>query len=236
MSKAARTAMFVWGCTVAAGASSDPVVQAFRFFEAVGGGDTEGILRALRPPEVSPGRRSRAIASLPETGELRPDRDERAKLAMLKDVLSFHERTDVFATIVVDVPQAAVALHDRTVLLISRPALRLVSGSELQAVVAHEIGHDYFWRDFEDMLASGDKSARQELELKCDGIAVLTLIVLKFDPAALTDALRKFTNFNAAIGATANVDGYPTLPQRQRFIRELRQRYGASQPTNRASR
>lgn len=214
---------------MAAGASSDPVVQAFRFFEALGGGDAGAILGALRPPQVSRGQRARAIASLPETGALRPDRDERAKLAILKDVLSFHERTEVFTITVVDVPQAAVALHDRTVLLISRPALSLVSDTELQAVVAHEIGHDYFWRDFEDMLTRGDKSGRQELELKCDGIAVLTLIVLGFDPAALTDALRKFTNFNAAIGATANVDEYPTLLQRQRFIKGLRRRYGASQ-------
>jgi hypothetical protein len=79
--------------------------------------------------------------------------------------------------------------------------------------------HDHFWRDFEDILARGDKSGRQALEQKCDGIAVLTLIVLEFDPAALTDALPKFSNFNAAIGATANVDEYPALPQRHRFIK-----------------
>jgi len=99
---------------------------------------------------------------------------------------------------------AAVALHQRAVLLISRPALRLLSGVELRALVAHEIGHDYFWREFEETLAHGDRRGRQELELKCDGIALLTLLALGSDPALLIEGLGKLTRFNEMLGATAN--------------------------------
>ena len=64
-----------------------------------------------------------------------------------------HDRAHVFQTKLIEVPQAVVALHHRTVLLISRAALELLSGAELQALVAHEVGHDYFWPEFERTLA-----------------------------------------------------------------------------------
>ena len=38
-------------------------------------------------------------------------------------------------------------------------------------------------------------------ELKCDGIAVLTLLALRLDPARLVDGLRKLTIFNEGFGA-----------------------------------
>src|SRR5262245_61577603 len=96
----------------------------------------------LRPAPANPADRSRAIAVLPLMGALRPDRDERTKLAVLERVPIYHEHAEVLDVKLIDVPQAAVALHQRAVLLISRPALRVVATSELQALVAHEIGHD----------------------------------------------------------------------------------------------
>jgi hypothetical protein len=119
---------------------------------------------------------------------------------------------------VIDVPQAAVALHQRAVLIISRPALRLLSGAELQAMVAHEVGHDFFWAEFERTLAQGDRRGRQELELKCDGIAILTLLVLRLDPVRLVDGLRKQGRYNDMLGANANAADYPPFQERQRFI------------------
>jgi hypothetical protein len=226
--RAALTALFVLGCVVA-DASSDPAVQALRFFESLASADGDAILVTLRPPPASPDDRARAIAVLPETGELSPDREERAKLAKIEKILSYHRRTEAFAIRLIDVPQAAVAIHQRAVLLISRPALRNLSPAELQALVAHEIGHDYFWRDFEDKVARGDKNGLQELELRCDGIAVLTLVALQLDPVTLTDGLRNLARFNDLIGATANADEYPSLGQRERFIKVFRMRQGVFQ-------
>ena len=205
-----------------------PAVKALRFFEALPTRDPTAVLDALRPLPVGPDERARALAVLPATGELRPDRAERAKLAMLEGVLTYHERWRVFETKVIDVPQAAVALHQRAVLLISRPALRLLSGAEVQALVAHEIGHDYFWTEFERIVADRDRRGRQELELKCDGIALLTLVALKLDPSSLGDGLRKQMRFNQMLGADANAADYPLLNERQRFITALRALAGDS--------
>ena len=100
------------------------------------------ILRKLRPSPISRDERARALAVLPAEGELPPDAKERAKLSALGALLVYHERQGLFDIKVIDVPQAVVGLHQRAVLLISRPALRLLSASELQAPVAHEIGHE----------------------------------------------------------------------------------------------
>jgi len=142
---------------------------------------------------------------------------------MLETVLGYHERAGVFETRVIDVPQAVVALHQRAVLMVSRSALRLLSSAELQALVAHEIGHDYFWADFGRTLHLGDSRGRQELELKCDGIAVLTLVALGLDTSLLTDGLHKQTQFNEMLGATANAGDYPPLHERQRFVKAVRE-------------
>jgi hypothetical protein len=202
--------------------SDRAAAQALRFFAALPTRSPDAVLRLLRPPPAGADERARALAVLPERGELRPDRHERAKLATFEDVLAYHDRAHIFETKLIDVPQAVVALHHRTVLLISRPALRLLSGAELQALVAHEIGHDYFWPEFERTLVRGDRSERQELELKCDGIAVLTLIALGLDLTRLADGLRKQARFNEALGANANAADYPRLEERQEFIMALR--------------
>ena len=201
-----------------------PGSNALRFFEAYPASDADALLRELRPPHVGPSDRLHALSVLPETGELHPDRDERAKLSLLDAVLLYHERARVFETKLIDVPQAVLALYERTVLLISRPALRLLSGAELQALVAHEIGHDFFWTDFEPTRTRHDGPGRQELELKCDGIAVLTLVALALDPNVLADALRKLTRFNEVLGVKADADEYPHLIERLRFVNALRYR------------
>jgi hypothetical protein len=199
-----------------------PASRALRFFQDARPGDPTSWLQALRPAAIRPDQRAQAIAILPETGELTPGPDEHAKLATVEAVLVYHKRAQVFETKLIDVPQAVVGLYARAVILISRPALRLVSAAELQALVAHEIGHEYFWADFQRTLERGDKRGRQELELKCDGIAVLTLIALGGNPAWLPAGLRKQLRFNEAIGAMANADEYPVLRDRERFINAVR--------------
>jgi hypothetical protein len=143
---------------------------------------------------------------------------------MIEPVLVYHERAHVFETKLIDVPQAAVVLHLRAVVLISRPALRLVSGAELQALVAHEIGHEYFWTDFEPTRSRRNRLGGQELELKCDGIAVLTLVALGLDSSLLIEAVRKLTQFNEMIGAATDADEYPQMSDREGFVNEFRDR------------
>ena len=48
-------------------------------------------------------------------------------------------------------------LHARMVLLISKSALDLTDTDELVALMAHELGHDYFWDAFAGAMRQGDQ-------------------------------------------------------------------------------
>jgi hypothetical protein len=119
------------------------------------------------------------------------------------------------------VPQAFVGLYWRSVLLISRSALSILSAAELQAIVAHEIGHEYFWETYLSARNRRDTATLQEIELKCDVIAVLTLDALGLDGGALGPAWRKLVRFNGRLAALANAHEYPTLAEREAFLRRL---------------
>jgi len=207
--------------SVVAQVPDSPASRAFRFFEALPPGDARTALAAFRPAPIAVADRARALATLPAEGELRPDAAEARKLASLESVLSYHDRLGVLVIKVIDVPQAAIGLCARSILLLSRHALRIVSADELQALVAHEMGHDFFWADHDRARARGDTQALQEVELKCDGIAALTMASLGLDADVLGSGVRKVTHANEAIGATANASGYPDLVERARFVREV---------------
>jgi predicted SprT family Zn-dependent metalloprotease len=58
-----------------------------------------------------------------------------------------------------------VGLHARSVVLISQRALHLLNADVLQAVVAHEIGHEYVWDEYQAALERKDARRLQELAL-----------------------------------------------------------------------
>jgi len=221
-------ALVVWCVVANASLSAEsrrrpdtPSDRALRFFERLSAINSGEVLRALRPAPLDVDARQGVLATLPSTGELNPSSTETEKLAQMKDVLVYHDRQHVFQTKVIDVRQAFVGLHARSVLLISRPALRLLSGTELRALVAHEVGHEYFWDDYAHARAARDASRLHEVELKCDGIGVLTLLELGLDPAPLGAGTRKLTRYNEEVGAMANEKAYPGLIERARFARDL---------------
>lgn len=201
--------------------AGSPSSRARHFFETLSAGDVGEPLEVIRPRRISPEDRARALASLPPEGELHPDAGEAAKLVSVVSVLRYHGREHVYETKLIDVPQAAVALHARAVLLISRNALGLLSEGELQAVAAHEVGHEFFWQEYERARQRPDAQALQELELKCDGIAALTLMALGLDPASLPSAVKKMIRFNERLGALRNADWHPSVSERKRFVRDL---------------
>lgn len=210
---------FVTETGISAQETDAPTAVALNFFAGVPHGDIGTALRSLRPPQISLAERTRALALLPNKGELEPNGAERCKLATLEAVLKYHERSNMEIK-VVDLPYAAIAIHQRAVLLVSRLALRLLSAGELQAAVAHEIGHEYFRSDYErtDTLPA---ASRQTIELKCDGIAALTLLALGLDVSGLNSAMKRIIKFNRSIGITTDEAGYPTLRERAIFVRSL---------------
>ena len=164
---------------------------------------------------------TRSSPPLPKEGELRPRPDELAKIDAARPVLQYHWRADVVTFKVIDVGHAFIGLHARSVLLASRDALSVVSSAEFAALVAHEIGHDYMWQEYRSAMNRKDYKKMQELELRCDGIAVLTLRRVGIDPENLVSAIQKVTRFNQLRDAVASSARYVSLKERVRFIRTI---------------
>jgi Zn-dependent protease with chaperone function len=117
-------------------------------------------LDACRPTPISAGEKDMVLKSLPPEGEVtKLAESERRKLTDLARVLRFHRRDGVYALKVISVPQAWTGLHGRAVLLISLPALQLLDSQELQALVAHEVGHEYLWKEYAAARKDGDLCA-----------------------------------------------------------------------------
>jgi hypothetical protein len=61
----------------------------------------------------------------------------------------------------------------------------------------------------------------QELELRCDGIAVLTLRRLGLDPEHPVSAVQKMTRLNQHRGMVASANDYVSRKERVAFIRAV---------------
>jgi Zn-dependent protease with chaperone function len=196
-----------------------PLESALRFFTREDAAGVIARLDAVRPAPVGPAERARVLATLPEEGEvLALSRRQQERLAAARRVLELHDRDAVYVVKVIEVPQAAVALHGRTVVLVSRPALGLLDPEELQALVAHEIGHEYFWSDYLQARRDRDRLRLQTLELLADGLAVVTLRRAGIDHTRLTSALEKMVRYNRhRFGPAFNEKDYPAPGERRRF-------------------
>jgi hypothetical protein len=97
---------------------------------------------------------------------------------------------------VVDVPQAAIGLHARAIVLISETALALLSSEELQALAAHELGHEYVWNDYARAVQAGDANRIKSLELVCDAMAMVTLDRVGMHSSRVISGIEKISQFN----------------------------------------
>lgn len=189
-------------------------------------------LETARPLPVSAEEKSRVLNTLPLEGEVTDvSGSARRKLATLTKVLRAAARESVYEIKVIDVPQAALGLHARAVILISESALTLLDADELQALVAHEVGHEYVWTERERSFKGADRSRLKDLELMCDGIAIVTLHQLGMDVSRLMSGVQKISRFNRArLGIANNEMDYPTLAQRQAFARAMTARSAEFRP------
>lgn len=175
------------------------------------------LLESGRPAAAPESYRAAVLSGLPRDGEVHDLSDDaRQKLASLAPVFQAARRESVYTIKVVELASAVVAVHARTVILISRPALEMLSAAEVGALVAHETGHEYVWEEYARASARGDKRRLRDLELVCDIIAVMTLRALGQEPSSLVTAIEKVTPFNRVrLGTADNEDCYPTVAQRR---------------------
>jgi hypothetical protein len=179
------------------------------------------MLNRMRPPALSTQERRLVRAALPPNGELMPSRRQAEKLLPLQLVLQYHLRDGLIEVKVIDAFQVAVGIHARSFILISAPALRLLNSEELQALTAHELGHDYFWNDYQAALNTNNYERAQELELRCDAVAVFTLTDLGLNPRKLLSAVTAADALNARFGAPLNGKLYVPEQERVRFLQAL---------------
>jgi hypothetical protein len=195
--------------------------MAMAYFERHGAITIDEFLTQSRPAPLGPADCAAVIAALPKEGELQPTPAETAKIDAARRVLDYHARLGVVTFKVIEVGHAFVGLHARSVLLASREALWLLSPDEFAALVAHEIAHDYRWQEYRRAMDRKDHKTMQELELRCDGIAVLTLRRLGIDTENLVSAVQKVTRFNQRRHAVATSASYVSLNERITFIRAI---------------
>jgi len=180
-------------------------------------------LKIHEPASLSAGDKARILAGLPTEGEITElDARSRLKLAAVNRLLEATDRGSSYEVKVTDVEYARIVVFARTVILISKSALWLLDERDLQALVAHEIGHEYFTSEYADALRARDHRRLKDLELLCDAFAIVTLRRLGMNPARLVAGIEKITRFNQRLFAT-RVDNtnYPTVAERRSFAREI---------------
>jgi hypothetical protein len=180
-------------------------------------------LDACRPEPVTAAQKAAVLQLLPVDGAVTQlGSAGLRKLRAIDAVLRTHRRTGVYEVRVIAVPQAWTGLDDRTVLLISLPALTVLNSEELQALVAHEIGHEYVWQQYETAKTRKDAKRLRELELICDAIAVATLTSLGIAPERLESAIEKIFRYNREpVGVPLNQGNYPSIQERRQLIQEM---------------
>ena len=181
------------------------------------------LLDDFRPSPVTSETKQMVLKSLPLQLKGRAvSASDRAKLEGLYPVLRAVQRDAVYEIRVIESPSATIAIDGRAVILISERALGVLDADQLRAAVAHEAAHEYVWEEWRRADKRDDWKRLRELELVCDGIAVVILQQLGLETSSLIRSFEKLTHFNLLwLGSPPNPSRYPTLAERRKFAREV---------------
>ena len=155
------------------------------------------LLDDFRPSPVTSETKQMVLKSLPlELKGRAVNARDRAKLEGLYPVLRAVQRDAVYEIRVIQSPSATIAIDSRAVLLISERALGVLDADQLRAAVAHEAAHEYVWEEWQRADKRDDWKRLRELELVCDGIAVVILQQLGLETSSLIRGFEKLTYLN----------------------------------------
>jgi peptidase M48-like protein len=195
-----------------------------RAFEYFARGDChawDGYLKSLRPPPVSADKRARSLAMVRKEDVVEPSRERQAKLDSLRPILAYLERESATEVKLLRLNVAWAGFLDGAAVLISPDALDLLTPSELQAVIAHELAHEYFASEYDGARAKKDYDTVKEIELRCDAVAIVTMSRLGLDRGALLSGVAKLTKFNERRGFPNRQDLSPSWDERRNFGRAV---------------
>jgi hypothetical protein len=181
------------------------------------------LLDDFRPSPVTSETKQMVLKSLPRELKARVvNARDRAKLAVLDPVLRAVQRHAVYEIRVIESPSATIAIDGRAIILISERALGILDADELRAAVAHEAAHEYVWEEWRRADKRDDWKRLRELELVCDGIAVVILHQLGLETSSLIRSFERLTRFNLLwLDSLPNPSSYPTLAERSEFARKV---------------
>jgi hypothetical protein len=177
--------------TVTAGAEHAAAVDAaLHYLEALTAGGDGSPFAGNWPKPISGAERDAVVAALPSGQDGTPGANQRAKVAALAPVLTLFDRQQTVIVKIVPLPWAAIAFHARCVLIIANSALDALTASELQAIAAHELAHEYLWQEYYAARSGGDVENLQRIELICDGIAIAALARLSVPAHVLPSGIQ----------------------------------------------
>ena len=192
---------------------------ALAYFEKSTDRNLDDYLRSIRPAKLAPNLKLRVLSMLRQEDIVTPTPERSIKLAALDPILRYHDRSATIDPKIIRVKQAAVMFLAGAAVLISEEALDMLTTEELQAVVAHELGHEYFWNEYEEAQKNNGFEKLQELELRCDGLAVITMNSIGIDPECLITGIAKLTKSHT--GTSLRADHYAPMQERINFIRAM---------------
>jgi len=193
---------------------------ALDYFAKSENGNLESYLKRIRPVGVSADRRARLVASIRKEDIVSPSFQRQAKLDALRPILIYHDRAGIEVK-VVRLGLAWAGFFEGAAIVVSEEAVDILTADELQAVVAHELGHEYFAAEYELARNNKQKDKVKELELKCDGVAIITLSGLGLNPNSLSSAVSKLTKFNERHGMRNNPALMASLDERLSFFQGM---------------
>lgn len=194
--------------------------KAFSYFHNIRDQDFESYITQIRLPEVSADHRAEVLENLSRMEEASISDRDRLKIDAILPILRFHNHQNSIEIKVVEFNHAFVKLQSRAVLLISDKAFNMLSIEELQAMAAHEMAHDYFWREYFDAKNRKQYGTLREIELLCDGVAIITLQYLNLDSRYLISGTDRLNSSNARIIQIDHLT-HPPAGDRARFTRAI---------------
>jgi Peptidase family M48 len=195
--------------------------RAFEYFARGSQEAWDAYLKRLRPPPLSADRRARALALVRKQDLVEPAVEQQAKLGALHPVLAYLERDTATEVKVLRLDLAWAGLLEGAAILISPDALDLLTPAELQAVIAHELAHEYFAGEYDQARAKKQYDTVKEIELRCDAVSIVTMSRLGLDRSALLSGVAKLTAFNERRGFPNSRDLSPSWDERRNFGRAM---------------
>jgi hypothetical protein len=209
------------------GKASSPKTEAelaLQYFKQIGNGkgNLDVYLKSIRPAGISAAERARLVASIRKEDIVAPSPERQIKLNALRPVLEYHERAAVEVKVLrFPMALAWAGFLDGAAVVVSEDALDLLSVEELQAVIAHELGHEYFAAEFALARNNEQWDKVKEVELRCDAISIITMTSLGVNPDRLLSGVTKLIKFNEGRGVKNNPNLITSLDDRLNFCRAM---------------